>query len=80
MKYVCEICGNVYDEALGDPRHGIAAGTAFDALPQYYGCPSCGADKDTFYVDEQASSLPREDTAEFWNDAKYSDAKGDSQR
>ena len=28
-KYVCEVCGWVYDEALGDPEHGIAPGTKF---------------------------------------------------
>ena len=25
MKYVCDLCGYVYDEALGDPENGIAA-------------------------------------------------------
>ena len=24
MKYVCDACGWEYDEALGDPDHGIA--------------------------------------------------------
>ena len=23
MKYVCDICGYVYDEAAGDPEHGF---------------------------------------------------------
>ena len=27
MKYVCDVCGYEYDEALGDPDHGIAPGT-----------------------------------------------------
>ena len=26
MKYVCDACGYVYDEAAGDPEHGIAPG------------------------------------------------------
>ena len=27
MKYVCDVCGYEYDEALGDPDNGIAPGT-----------------------------------------------------
>ncbi|MDD6887674.1 MAG: rubredoxin, partial [bacterium] len=29
MKYVCDVCGYVYDETLGDPDNGIAPGTRF---------------------------------------------------
>ena len=47
-KYVCSICGYVYDEAKGDPDNGIAPGTAFEDLPEDYVCPLCGADKDVF--------------------------------
>jgi rubredoxin len=48
MKYVCIVCGYVYDPAEGDPDNGIAAGTAFDALPEDWGCPLCGVEKDQF--------------------------------
>ena len=27
MKYVCTVCGYVYDEETGDPDNGIAPGT-----------------------------------------------------
>ncbi len=47
-KYVCSICGYVYDEAKGDPDNGIAPGTKWDDLPDDYVCPLCGADKDVF--------------------------------
>ncbi len=47
-KYVCEVCGYVYDEAVGEPDNGIAAGTAFEALPGSYVCPVCGVGKDEF--------------------------------
>jgi len=47
-KYVCLICGYVYDPALGDPDGGIPAGTAFEALPDTWVCPVCGAPKDQF--------------------------------
>ena len=33
MKYVCQACGFVYDEELGDPDNGIAPGTKFEDLP-----------------------------------------------
>ncbi|MBN1102846.1 MAG: rubredoxin [Deltaproteobacteria bacterium] len=47
-KYVCTVCGYVYDPAEGDPDNGIAAGTAFDKLPDSWACPVCGATKDQF--------------------------------
>ena len=38
-KYVCSICGYVYDEAAGGP---------WEALPDGWKCPLCGADKSAF--------------------------------
>ena len=51
-KYVCELCGWIYDEETGDPDNGIAAGTAFDDLPDDFVCPLCGAGKDSFAEDK----------------------------
>ncbi|MDD5944490.1 MAG: rubredoxin [Clostridia bacterium] len=48
MVYVCSICGYEYDEAKGDPEHGIAAGTKFADLPADFECPMCGVGKDNF--------------------------------
>ena len=48
MKYVCDVCGWVYDEAVGDPDNGIAAGTKFEDLPEDFACPLCGVDKSNF--------------------------------
>ena len=48
MKYVCNLCGYVYDEAAGDPDNGIAPGTAFEDLPEDWVCPICGVGKDEF--------------------------------
>ena len=48
QKYVCEVCGYIYDPAQGDPDGGVAPGTAFDALPDDWVCPVCGAGKDQF--------------------------------
>ena len=47
-KYVCTVCGYVYDPAVGDPENDIAAGTSFDDLPDDWVCPVCGAGKDQF--------------------------------
>ncbi len=47
-KYRCTVCGYVYDPALGDPDSGIKPGTAFEAIPDNWTCPMCGADKSNF--------------------------------
>lgn len=47
-KYVCEVCGWEYDEALGDESLGIAPGTKFEDLPDDFECPLCGVGKDSF--------------------------------
>ncbi len=47
-KYVCDVCGWVYDEELGDSDLKIAAGTKFEDLPEDFVCPLCGVGKDSF--------------------------------
>ena len=47
-KYVCDVCGYVYDPAKGDPEGGIKPGTKFEDLPDDWVCPICGATKDQF--------------------------------
>lgn len=47
-KYVCDVCGYVYDPATGDPDAGIAPGTAFENLPEDWVCPICGVGKEEF--------------------------------
>ncbi len=47
-KYICKICGYVYDEAVGIPDQGIAPGTKWEDLPADWTCPLCGADKSEF--------------------------------
>ncbi len=47
-KYVCEPCGYVYDVEEGDVDNGVAAGTAFEDLPEDWVCPVCGLGKDVF--------------------------------
>jgi len=47
-KWECMVCGYVYDPAVGDPDSGVAAGTAFEDLPDDWMCPECGVGKDMF--------------------------------
>ncbi|MCI8442723.1 MAG: rubredoxin [Provencibacterium sp.] len=48
MKYVCTVCGYIYDEAKGSPENGIAAGTKWEDVPEDFVCPMCGVDKSMF--------------------------------
>ncbi|WFF72649.1 rubredoxin [Proteiniclasticum sp. QWL-01] len=47
-KYVCSICGYIYDEAAGIPEADIAPGTKWEDLPEDWVCPLCGAAKSDF--------------------------------
>ncbi|HWQ57958.1 MAG TPA: rubredoxin [Clostridia bacterium] len=47
-KYVCTICGYIYDEAEGIPEDNIAPGTKWEDLPEDWVCPVCGAEKSAF--------------------------------
>ena len=47
-RYVCSVCGYVYDEAEGAPDHGIAPGTRWEDVPEDFVCPLCGVGKDMF--------------------------------
>lgn len=51
-KYVCTVCGWVYDPAIGDPDNGIEPGTSFDNLPEDWVCPVCGVGTDQFEPEE----------------------------
>ena len=44
MKYVCQLCGYVYDEDV--------EGVKFSELPDDWTCPLCGAAKEEFQPEE----------------------------
>jgi rubredoxin len=48
MRYICLICGYVYDESLGIPESGILPGTSWDKVPEDWFCPDCGVTKSDF--------------------------------
>ncbi|WP_083963590.1 rubredoxin [Spirochaeta cellobiosiphila] len=47
-KYVCDVCGYIYDPTEGDPDNDVEAGTPFEEIPDDWVCPMCGAEKDDF--------------------------------
>jgi flavin reductase (DIM6/NTAB) family NADH-FMN oxidoreductase RutF/rubredoxin len=51
-KYVCDVCGYIYDPEEGDPDNGVEPGTAFEDLPDDWVCPVCGAPKTSFSKEE----------------------------
>ena len=51
MKYICNICGLVYDEERGCPEEEIAPGTAWENILDDFICPLCGVGKDEFYME-----------------------------
>ena len=55
-KYICLVCGWVYDEQCGAPEEGIAAGTLWVDIPDDWVCPDCGASKDDFEMVELKDS------------------------
>ncbi|CAE6511534.1 MAG TPA: rubredoxin [Nitrosomonas nitrosa] len=51
-KFQCMVCGFIYDESIGDPEHGIEAGTRWEEIPASWSCPECGVVKDDFEMVE----------------------------
>jgi rubredoxin len=53
QKYVCNVCGYVYDPQEGDIDSGIVVGTAFEDLSDDWVCPVCGVGKSDFTLLEE---------------------------
>ncbi len=51
-KYICDVCGYVYDPRKGEPEHGVEPGTSFQDIPDDWVCPECGVPKEDFSVME----------------------------
>ena len=47
-RWICKVCGHIYDPAMGDPDTDIPPGTAFEDLPADWHCPDCGVSKADF--------------------------------
>lgn len=48
QKFICLLCGFVYDEEQGWPEDGILPGTRWADVPDTWVCPDCGAMKSDF--------------------------------
>jgi rubredoxin len=48
QKYVCIVCGYVYNPEVGDPDNGVQPGTPWQDVPETWVCPLCGVGKDQF--------------------------------
>ncbi|MBD2677983.1 MULTISPECIES: rubredoxin [Nostoc] len=53
QKYICTVCGYIYDPQAGDEDGGIAPGTDFGSIPDDWVCPTCGAQKSDFELYEE---------------------------
>jgi rubredoxin len=51
-KFMCVVCGFIYDEAEGLPEEGLAPGTRWEDIPDTWTCPDCGVTKDDFEMIE----------------------------
>ena len=50
--YQCIVCGFIYEERVGMPHEGIAAGTLWHDIPDDWACPDCGVAKADFEMVE----------------------------
>ncbi len=51
-RYMCVVCGWIYDEAEGWPEDGIHPGTKWEDVPDDFECPDCGVGKEDFEMME----------------------------
>ncbi|NBC15602.1 MAG: rubredoxin [Gammaproteobacteria bacterium] len=51
-RYMCMVCGFIYDEELGWPDDGIPPGTKWEDVPDTWVCPECGVGKEDFEMEE----------------------------
>jgi rubredoxin---NAD+ reductase len=60
QRFVCLVCGYIYDESKGDPEHGLAPGTRFEDIPDDWYCPDCHVTKADFVA---VKDMPVRDVA-----------------
>ena len=60
-KYVCSVCGFIYDESKGIPEAGIVPETKWEDLPADWICPLCGAEKSEFEKQEESATTPQKE-------------------
>ena len=61
-EYKCTVCGYIYDTEKGESRRDVAAGTAWEDVPDDFRCPLCGAVKTMFKALYQAKKCDKKET------------------
>jgi len=56
-RWLCIVCGFIYDEAKGDPDGGLPPGTRYEDIPDDWECPDCGVRKADFVLLEDAAPV-----------------------
>lgn len=51
-KYICIVCGWIYDELKGYPEEGIQPKTKWKDISNSFKCPDCGMSKNDFQMIE----------------------------
>ena len=69
LVYICNACGLLYDERVGDPDSGLEPGTRFADIPNDWSCPLCGVSKDDFVLYQKI--VPVSTRREAKQDARY---------
>ncbi len=59
-KWLCIVCGWIYDEAKGWPADGIAPGTKWEDVPEDWLCPDCLVTKADFEMIEITDEVVEE--------------------
>ena len=63
MKYICTVCGEIYDE--------VVEGVKFEDLPEDWVCPVCGVGKDSFEkIEENAKNFEKDKKVDKENKAE----------
>ena len=58
-KWICTVCGFIYDEDKGLPEEGIAPGTRWNDIPDDWRCPECSVGKEDFEMVLMEEGQPR---------------------
>ena len=73
-KYICKVCGLIYDEAEGDEDSGLAPGTRFEDIPDDWYCPLCLVTKADFIpLEEMQQALPDDECVASHKVSNHSD-------
>ena len=55
MKYICNVCGYIYNDEIGDPAYEVEA-ILWENLSDDWECPLCSMPKEVFTIyDEKIS-------------------------